>query len=69
MGPGRLPSVLLLALLLPGGSRPQGQLPRESHNLNWSKVSLVCRPCVPARLLRVQGEQPQTFLTVFKWPS
>lgn len=44
MGPGRLSLVLLLALLLLGGSRPQGQLPRESHNLNWSKVSPVRCP-------------------------
>nr|XP_019612240.1 PREDICTED: epididymal-specific lipocalin-10 [Rhinolophus sinicus] len=39
MGLGRLPPVLVLALVLPVGSQPQGQLPRESHNLNWNKFS------------------------------
>lgn len=39
MGPGRLTCVLVLALMPATGSRAQGQLPRESHNLNWNKVS------------------------------
>ncbi|KAF3820908.1 hypothetical protein GH733_011061 [Mirounga leonina] len=39
MGPGRLTCVLVLALMLAMGSRPQEQLPRESHNLNWNKFS------------------------------
>ncbi|KAF6327494.1 lipocalin 10 [Rhinolophus ferrumequinum] len=39
MGLGRLPPVLVLALVLPVGSQPQRQLPRESHNLNWNKFS------------------------------
>ncbi|KAM5329788.1 epididymal-specific lipocalin-10 [Glossophaga mutica] len=45
MGPGRLPPglvlVLVLVLVLAVGSQPWGQLPRESHNLNWNKVSLA----------------------------
>ncbi|XP_040487308.1 epididymal-specific lipocalin-10 [Ursus maritimus] len=39
MGPGRLTCVLVLALVLALGSRPQEQPPRESHNLNWNKFS------------------------------
>ncbi|XP_021546734.1 epididymal-specific lipocalin-10 [Neomonachus schauinslandi] len=39
MGPGRLTCVLVLAFMLAMGSRPQEQLPRESHNLNWNKFS------------------------------
>ncbi|XP_027953133.1 epididymal-specific lipocalin-10-like, partial [Eumetopias jubatus] len=39
VGPGRLTCVLVLALMPATGSRPQGQLPRESHNLNWNKFS------------------------------
>ncbi|XP_019497553.1 PREDICTED: epididymal-specific lipocalin-10 [Hipposideros armiger] len=39
MGPRQLLPVLVLALVLPVGSQLQGQLPRESHNLNWSKFS------------------------------
>ena len=41
MGPGWLLPVLVLVLELPGGSLAQKQLPRESQNLNWVKVSLV----------------------------
>ena len=33
--------VLVLALVMAVGSQPWEQLPRESHNLNWNKVSLV----------------------------
>ncbi|XP_026906787.1 epididymal-specific lipocalin-10 [Acinonyx jubatus] len=39
MGPGRLVSTLVLALVLAMGSRPQEQLPREAHSLNWNKFS------------------------------
>nr|XP_012423946.1 PREDICTED: uncharacterized protein LOC101382228 [Odobenus rosmarus divergens] len=39
MGPGWLTCVLVLALMLAMGSRPQVQLPRECHNLNWNKFS------------------------------
>ncbi|XP_036162901.1 epididymal-specific lipocalin-10 [Myotis myotis] len=39
MGLGRLPPVLVLALVLAVGAQPQDQLPRESHNLNWNKFS------------------------------
>lgn len=39
MGMGRLLPVLVLALVI--GSQPQEQPPRESHNLNWNKVSLA----------------------------
>nr|XP_055163751.1 epididymal-specific lipocalin-10 [Nyctereutes procyonoides] len=39
MGPGSLLSGLLLALVLATGSKPQEQLPRESHILNWNKFS------------------------------
>ncbi|KAM5260189.1 epididymal-specific lipocalin-10 [Hipposideros larvatus] len=39
MGLRQLLPVLVLALVLPVGSQLQGQLPRESHNLNWSKFS------------------------------
>ncbi|XP_022357147.1 epididymal-specific lipocalin-10 [Enhydra lutris kenyoni] len=39
MGPGRLMCVLVLALVLALGSRPQEQLPRESQNLNWNRFS------------------------------
>ncbi|XP_047625260.1 epididymal-specific lipocalin-10 [Phacochoerus africanus] len=39
MGPGWLPPVLGLALVLAEGSQAQEQLPRASHNLNWSKFS------------------------------
>lgn len=45
MGPGRLTCVLVLALVLALGSRPQEQPPRESHNLNWNKVGHM--PAVP----------------------
>ncbi len=38
MGPGRLVSTLVLAFVLAMGSRPQEQLPREAHSLNWNKV-------------------------------
>lgn len=38
MGPGRLVPTLVLALVLAMGSRPQEQLPREAHSLNWNKV-------------------------------
>lgn len=39
-------ALLALLLGLGGGSRAQEQLPRESHNLNWVKVSLAPRsPC------------------------
>nr|XP_012421433.1 PREDICTED: uncharacterized protein LOC101365334 [Odobenus rosmarus divergens] len=37
MGPGWLTCVLVLALMLAMGSRPQEQLPRESHSLNWKR--------------------------------
>ncbi|KAK2488480.1 hypothetical protein MC885_003736 [Smutsia gigantea] len=37
MGPGWLPAGLVLALELAVGSQPLELLPRESHNLNWSK--------------------------------
>uniref|UniRef100_A0A3Q7NJN4 Epididymal-specific lipocalin-10-like n=1 Tax=Callorhinus ursinus TaxID=34884 RepID=A0A3Q7NJN4_CALUR len=39
MGPGRLTCVLVLELMPATGSRPQEQLPRESHSLNWNKFS------------------------------
>uniref|UniRef100_A0A8C7B0C7 Lipocalin 10 n=1 Tax=Neovison vison TaxID=452646 RepID=A0A8C7B0C7_NEOVI len=39
MGPRRLTCVLVLALVLALGSRPQEQRPRESQNLNWSRFS------------------------------
>uniref|UniRef100_A0A667GYY3 Lipocalin 10 n=1 Tax=Lynx canadensis TaxID=61383 RepID=A0A667GYY3_LYNCA len=39
MGPGRLVPTLVLALVLATGSRPQEQLPREAHSLNWNKFS------------------------------
>uniref|UniRef100_A0A8C4MNI2 Lipocalin 10 n=1 Tax=Equus asinus TaxID=9793 RepID=A0A8C4MNI2_EQUAS len=39
MGPGRLLPVLALALVLAVGSQPQEQIPREAHNLNWSKFA------------------------------
>uniref|UniRef100_I3LF76 Lipocalin 10 n=1 Tax=Sus scrofa TaxID=9823 RepID=I3LF76_PIG len=39
MGPGWLLPVLGLALVLAEGSQAQEQLPRASHNLNWSKFS------------------------------
>ncbi|XP_034509386.1 epididymal-specific lipocalin-10, partial [Ailuropoda melanoleuca] len=39
VGPGRLTCVLVLALVLALGSRPQEQPPREFHNLNWNKFS------------------------------
>ncbi|XP_073746805.1 epididymal-specific lipocalin-10-like [Callorhinus ursinus] len=39
MGPGRPTCVLVLALMPATGSRPQEQLPRESHSLNWNKFS------------------------------
>ncbi|XP_040317489.1 epididymal-specific lipocalin-10, partial [Herpailurus yagouaroundi] len=39
MGPGRLVSTLVLALVLAMGSWPQEQLPREAHSLNWNKFS------------------------------
>ncbi|XP_045323919.1 epididymal-specific lipocalin-10 isoform X1 [Leopardus geoffroyi] len=39
MGPGRLVPTLVLALVLAMGSRPQEQLPREAHSLNWNKFS------------------------------
>ncbi|XP_035579617.1 epididymal-specific lipocalin-10 [Zalophus californianus] len=42
MGPGRLTCVLVLALMPATGSRPQEQLPRESHSLNWNKFSGFC---------------------------
>lgn len=41
MGLGWRPALLALLLGLGGGSRAQEQLPRESHNLNWHKVSLA----------------------------
>lgn len=72
MGLGRLPPVLVLALVLPVGSQPQGQLPRESHNLNWNKVSLCAAsgPGARPQRARVQGGQlGRRFLTVFRWPS
>lgn len=46
MGPGRLPPVLVLVLVL---AQPREQLPRESHNLNWNKVSLAPSPLPSAR--------------------
>lgn len=39
MGPGQLWPGLVLALVPAVGSQLQEQLPRESHNLNWKKVS------------------------------
>ncbi|XP_042812111.1 uncharacterized protein LOC122230386 [Panthera leo] len=39
MGPGRLVPTLVLALVLAMGSRPQEQLPRGAHSLNWNKFS------------------------------
>ncbi|XP_008507768.1 epididymal-specific lipocalin-10 isoform X1 [Equus przewalskii] len=39
MGPGWLLPVLALALVLAVGSQPQEQIPREAHNLNWSKFA------------------------------
>ena len=51
MGPGRLTCVLVLALLMALGSRPQEQPPRESHNLNWNKVGhmpAVLKPHSPS---------------------
>lgn len=47
--------MLVLVLELPGGSLAQKQLPREPHNLNWEKVSLVPpahRPGAGARVGR-----------------
>ncbi|XDB55781.1 hypothetical protein AB1E18_009242 [Capra hircus] len=41
MGLGWRPALLALLLGLGGGPRAQEQLPQESHNLNWRKVSLV----------------------------
>lgn len=41
MGLGWRPALLALLLGLGGGPRAQEQLPQESHNLNWLKVSLV----------------------------
>lgn len=45
MALGWLPPGLVLALVLAVEAQPQGQLPRESHNLNWNKVSLMPSPC------------------------
>nr|XP_060484494.1 epididymal-specific lipocalin-10-like [Panthera onca] len=39
MGQGRLVPTLVLALVLAMGSRPQEQLPRGAHSLNWNKFS------------------------------
>ncbi|KAF5920322.1 hypothetical protein HPG69_007324, partial [Diceros bicornis minor] len=37
MGLGWLLPALILAVVLAVGSQPQEQIPREAHNLNWSK--------------------------------
>ncbi|XP_058380681.1 epididymal-specific lipocalin-10 [Diceros bicornis minor] len=39
MGLGWLLPALILAVVLAVGSQPQEQIPREAHNLNWSKFS------------------------------
>ena len=70
MGPGWLLPVLALALVLAVGSQPQEQIPREAHNLNWSKVS--CVPMVPepgalaTRARDAVGEQLDHFLETFR---
>ena len=59
MGLGWWPALLALLLGLGGGSRAQEQLPRESHNLNWHKVSLaVPSPGAGARGVRAAGRGP-----------
>lgn len=70
MGLRQLLPALVLALELPVGSQLQGQLPRESHNLNWNKVSLCA---VPGSGAWPQGQGAgwaagECFLTAFKWP-
>ena len=59
MGLGWWPALLALLLGLGGGSRAQEQLPRESHNLNWHKVSLAApSPGAGARGVRAAGRGP-----------
>ena len=59
MGLGWWPALLALLLGLGGGSRAQEQLPRESHNLNWHKVSLAAPSLgAGARGVRAAGRGP-----------